>query len=143
MNRIWIMAFVVAAACPLGAAEKTITQITWSGPAVSQPRSTTGNRAACYGLGFPVQVGPKKAALFCNLRVVYDGDYEDGADVYLFDSLKTIGEGQPLPMVRPGSSIIRGSFLADGRSGDHARHGPRSSLFRAHFPLRSRQGARS
>lgn len=100
MNRIWIMAFVVAAACPLGAAEKTITQITWSGPAVSQPRSTTGNRAACYGLGFPVQVGPKKAALFCNLRVVYDGDYEDGADVYLFDSLKTIGEGQPLPMTR-------------------------------------------
>ncbi len=99
MNRIWIF-IILSAACHLGAAEKKITRISRGGPAVSQPKSTTGERPACYGLGFPVQIAPGKAALFCNLSVLHNGDYEDGADVYLFDSLKTIGKGQPLPMTR-------------------------------------------
>ena len=91
----------VSAVCHLEAAEKVITRVTRSGPAVSQPESCTDNRGTCYGLGAPIQVGAKKAALFCNLRVVeMGGDYEDGGDVFVFDALKDIGKGAPVPVTR-------------------------------------------
>lgn len=90
----------VLAACHLEAAEKEITQVTRSGPVVSQPKTIIDNHEMYYGLGFPVQVGPKKAALFCNLAVRHNADYEAGGDIYLFDSLEDFGKREPTPITR-------------------------------------------
>ena len=105
---------VVSAAGHLEAAEKAITKVTRGGPAVSQPKSSSDNLETCYALGYPIQVGEKKAALFCNLEVVEKGlncDYEDGGDVFVFDVLKDIGKGDPVPVTRNESE-------QDGKTGE-------------------------
>jgi hypothetical protein len=87
----------------LQAAEAPIGEITRGLPDVSLPRSSTDNLPTRYGLGYPVQVGPKTAALFCNLRVVGPkrSDYEDGGDVFVFDDLRNVGKGGgPKPIAR-------------------------------------------
>jgi len=84
------------------AADGPIGVITRGGPDVVLPASSTDGLPVRYGLGFPVQVGPNAAALFCNLRVVGVGrtDYEDGTDVFVFDDLGKVGQGGPTPICR-------------------------------------------
>jgi hypothetical protein len=66
------------------------------------PRNSTDNLPTRYGVGFPVQLGPKTAGLFCNLRVIGPDrtDYEDGTDVFVFDDLGSVGKGGPTPVTR-------------------------------------------
>jgi hypothetical protein len=90
---------------PLGglrAADGPIGVITRGAPDVVLPASSTAGLTVRYGLGFPVQLGPKTAGLLCNLRVVGVGrtDYEDGTDVFVFDDLGKVGEGGPTPISR-------------------------------------------
>lgn len=85
-----------------GAGEAPIGEISRGLPDVSLPKSSTDNLPTRYGLGQPVQLGPKTAALFCNLRVVGPNrsDYEDGSDVFVFDDLASVGRGEPTPISR-------------------------------------------
>ena len=55
-----------------------------------------------YGLGFPMQIGPRQAALLCNLRTeqMPTGDFENGADVLLFDDIVEISETVAVPITR-------------------------------------------
>ncbi len=84
------------------AVEPAITFVTRGGPAVSMSPKATGDREIRYGVGLPVQIGADKAALFCNRRVVGSNrwDYEDGSDVFVFDDLKNINAGDPVPIAR-------------------------------------------
>ena len=87
---------------PFQVAADPMDEITRGGPDVSLPRSSTDNLPARYGLGFPVQLGPKTAGLFCNLRVIGPNrtDYEDGTDVFVFDDLGSIRKGGPTLITR-------------------------------------------
>ena len=100
--RVMLVMGAASAACHLEAAESEITRFTRGGPDVTQPKSSTDNRKASYGLGYLVQVDSRKAALFCNLRIVEPGfgDYEDGGDVFVFDDLNNIAKGGPMPVTR-------------------------------------------
>lgn len=64
------------------------------------PRRVADPVERCYGIGYPVQVGPKKAALFCNVRILGAKcqDYEDGAEVFVFDDLSCVGKGGSVPV---------------------------------------------
>ena len=76
-----------------------ITHIT-KGPAdLVTPRDGDNFR---YGLGFPLQVGPRQAALLCNLRTeqVPTGDFENGADILLFDDIDAISRSVAVPITR-------------------------------------------
>jgi hypothetical protein len=100
----WLMV-VVAFSSPLGrlqAAEGPIGEVTRGLPDVSLPKNSTDNLPARYGLGYPVQVGPTTAALFCNLRLIGPRrtDYEDGTDAFIFDDLRCVGIGGPTPISR-------------------------------------------
>ena len=79
-----------------------IGEITRGKPAVSLPKSSTDNLPVRYGLGFPVQLGPTTAGLFCNLRVVGPkrSDYEDGCDMFVFDDLGNVGQADPTAISR-------------------------------------------
>lgn len=92
-----------------------------------------------YGLGFPFQVAPHKAGLFCNIR--RDGmhgiDYEIGSDVILFDDLADIHAGNAFPLSRyektassltikgpvVGGFVPMGAKMADGSPHPHAGTG--------------------
>lgn len=98
-----------------------------------------------YGLAMPFQVAPRQAALLCNVRRlgVTPIDFENGADVILFDDLKSISPkgaitiqrnirqlhpvtGQPLIMVghlASGGFVPLGARLPDGRPHPHAGTG--------------------
>jgi hypothetical protein len=86
---------IQAAAVPIG-------EITRGLPDVSLPKSSTDNLPVRYGLGFPIQLGPKTVGLFCNLRVIGPNrtDYEDGDDVFVFDDLRNVGKGGPTVVTR-------------------------------------------
>ncbi len=74
-----------------------------AGPArLLRPPDATAGQDLRYGLGFPFQVAPTQAALFCNVRVegVATFDYENGADVVIFDSLAGIGAAKPVIICR-------------------------------------------
>jgi hypothetical protein len=79
-----------------------IGEITRGKPTVSLPKSSTDNLPVRYGLGFPVQLGPNSAGLFCNLRVVGPkrSDYEDGCDMLVFDDLGNVGQADPTAISR-------------------------------------------
>jgi len=84
---------IVLAACLLApAATAQIAGITASAVDLVAPPDSTKDQVLSYGLGFPFQVSPKRAAVFCNVRVegVAIGDYENGTDVIMFDNLATI-----------------------------------------------------
>ncbi len=85
-----------------GSASADITTVT-KGPAdlVAPPSSATAGTMR-YGLGFPFQVAPRKAALFCNLRLegVPISDFENGTDVILFDDLSSISADGAIPISR-------------------------------------------
>ncbi|MFH1007250.1 MAG: sialidase family protein [Candidatus Latescibacterota bacterium] len=92
-----------------------------------------------YGLGFPFQVAPNLAGLFCNIR--RDGtdsiDLEIGSDVVLFDDLSALSSDRALPISRyeiGKSHIVRkglvlggfvplGAKLTDGSPHPHAGTG--------------------
>lgn len=100
-----MVAIVVGFSAPLGrlqAAGGPIGEITRGLPDVSRPKSSTDNLPTRYGIGFPVQVGPNTATLFCNLRVVGPRrtDFEDGTDVFVFDDLRHVAKGGPTPISR-------------------------------------------
>ena len=76
-----------------------ITQITQSPPALIAPPDGENLR---YGLGFPMQVGPRQAVLLCNRRIeeMPAGDFENGVDAVLFDRLDAIPAAAALPLTR-------------------------------------------
>lgn len=92
---VMLMSDVPASDAPIGV-------ITRGGPDLVLPQSSTGNYTVRYGLGFPVQLGPQTAGVFCNLRVVGVGrtDYEDGTDILVFDALDKIAQGPPVAISR-------------------------------------------
>ncbi len=89
---------------------KGITGITKGRVALTIPPDTPSDEVWRYGLGFPFQVAPKKAGLFCNIR--RDGthsiDLEIGSDVVLFDDLEDICAGNAMVLSRyeMGKSFI-------------------------------------
>ena len=79
-----------------------IARVTMGPGDLSVPPGTPEGQVLRYGLGFPFQVAPKQAAVFCNLRV--EGlpvvDFENGTDVILFDDLANIGADEAIPVSR-------------------------------------------
>lgn len=69
-----------------------ITAVTAQAADVVTPPDSTNDEVLVYGLGFPFQVAPDKAAVFCNVRVegVNVTDFENGTDVIVFDNLTSI-----------------------------------------------------
>ncbi|MGB6120780.1 MAG: hypothetical protein WBG80_02635, partial [Bacteroidota bacterium] len=97
-----------------------------------------------YGLGFPIQISPTEAALFCNIRLEGSGniDFEIGTDAVLFSSLEDIKAENAFPVSRyeervdteRGRIIVRkgpvlggfvplGARLPDGTMHPHAGTG--------------------
>ena len=95
-----------------GQAAERIVMITHGPPDVSLPRESTDNIPARYGIGLPLQVSATQAAVFCNLRTIGPGhwDYEDGTDVFVFDSLSALPRAKPI-------AISRNEKRADAKSG--------------------------
>ena len=97
---------------------KGITSITKGRVALTIPSDTPSDEVWRYGLGFPFQVGPKKAALFCNIRVEGKGsiDFENGTDVILFDTLSDIRPDEAIPLSRNkmGASSVTVKFPVGG-----------------------------
>ena len=118
---------------------KGITGITKGRVALTIPPDTPSDEIWRYGLGFPFQVAPRKAGLFCNIR--RDGthsiDLEIGSDVVLFDDLADIRSDHAIPLSRyemTASSLTRkgpvlggfvplGAKLADASPHPHAGTG--------------------
>ena len=93
----------VLAACLLApAATAEITGVTASAVDLVSPPDSTEDQVLSYGLGFPFQVSPGRAAVFCNVRVegVAVGDYENGTDVIVFDALATIDAANAVAISR-------------------------------------------
>ena len=93
----------VGSLAAISAAQETgVTGVT-RGPAdLAVPPNTPEGEQMRYGLGFPFQVAPSKAALFCNLRIegVPVGDFENGTDVILFDALSNVAADGAIPISR-------------------------------------------
>jgi len=88
-----MVALLPAMICGLvSAASAEITGVSTSVVRLTAPPDSTEEQVLSYGLGFPFQVAPDRAALFCNVRVegVATFDYENGTDVIVFDSLAGI-----------------------------------------------------
>jgi hypothetical protein len=121
-----------------------ITGITRGEADLVTPPDTPPGEVWRYGLGFPLQIGPHEAALFCNIRMEESGniDFEIGSDVILFNDLTDIQEENAIPVSRYergihpeiGSTITRkgpvlggfvplGARLADGSPHPHAGTG--------------------
>lgn len=121
-----------------------ITGVT-AGPArLVTPPDSTQEQVLRYGLGFPFQVASDRAAVFCNVRVegVATFDYENGADVIVFDSLEGISAAHAVPITRNerhqdaegkerlvvrfpviGGFVPLGALGADGKPHAHAGTG--------------------
>ncbi len=97
---------------------KGITSITKGRVALIIPPDTPSDEVWRYGLGFPFQVAPKKAGLFCNIRVEGKGsiDFENGTDVILFDALSDICPDEAVPLSRNqmGKSLVTVKFPVVG-----------------------------
>ncbi len=116
-----------------------ITGITKGRVALTIPPDTPPDEVWRYGLGFPFQVAPRKAGLFCNIRK--DGtksiDLEIGSDVVLFDELEDIRAGNAMALSRYeiektfivrkgpvlGGFVPLGAKSADGDPHPHAGTG--------------------
>lgn len=79
-----------------------ITGITKSAARLTVPPESSADNILRYGLGFPFQVAPGKAAVSVNLRVehAHTFDYEFGSDVVVFDSLEGITADGAVPISR-------------------------------------------
>jgi hypothetical protein len=79
-----------------------ITGITRGGVDLRVPPDVPEGEVWRYGLGFPFQVEPCIAGLFCNIRKdgTEDIDFEIGSDVVLFDNLEDINADEAVPLSR-------------------------------------------
>jgi hypothetical protein len=108
-----IAVFVATAAAEAQmSAEPRIVRVTVGPADLTEAGRDPNGDAHRYGLGFPFQVGPSLAGLFCNRRV--EGkpviDYENGTDVVLFDDLTRIRGDAAIP-------VSRNDLLADAATG--------------------------
>ncbi|PYV16729.1 MAG: hypothetical protein DMG07_07250 [Acidobacteria bacterium] len=112
------------------------------------PPDTPKGQTWRYGLTIPFQIAPRRAAVFCNIRLEYPpgGDYELGTDVIIFDDVSRIQAAGIVPVSRfheepnphskpPGQRSfllkypVRGGFVplgakrADGSPHPHAGTG--------------------
>jgi hypothetical protein len=126
---------------PAGAQLTSVTR----GPAdLTTPPDSRPDAVLAYGLGFPFQVAPDQAALFCNVRVegVDVFDFENGTDVIIFADLAAIKAAGAVPISRNerrtegdgverlvikfpmiGGFVPRGALRADGAPHPHAGTG--------------------
>ena len=96
-----------------------ITAVTKSPMALRQPPDLPSTEEEMrygqrrYGLAFPIQIGPRTAALLVNRRCeggVDAGDLEDGSDVIVFDDLRSISP-------TGATAIVRNAILPDAATG--------------------------
>ena len=121
-----------------------ITKVTESPPRLTSVVDPPPGEQCRYGVAFPFQVAPRLAALLCCLRNegYPAGDFENGSDVFLFDSLDNIDPAKAIPIVRnthyvnargerrivieypvTGAFVPLGALDADGRPHPHAGTG--------------------
>ncbi len=94
---------IALAACALATtATAEITAVTAGAVDLVTPPDSTADQVLAYGLGFPFQVGPEEAAVFCNVRVegIAVTDFENGTDVIIFDDLATISADNAVAISR-------------------------------------------
>lgn len=79
-----------------------------SSVALVAPQQQPGGDTYRYGVAFPFQVGPRKAALSVSLRVEgYPvGDFESGADAILFDDLSDIADRGSMPLTQRNEKYV-------------------------------------
>lgn len=79
-----------------------ITLVTHSPPAVTLVAETSEGVPGAYGIGVPMQVGPRTAVLLCNVRTIGAGrhDHEDGTDAFTFGDLGEVAAGGPVQVCR-------------------------------------------
>ena len=79
-----------------------ISRVTRGGLKLVSPPDVTRGEVWRYGLTYPFQVAPRKAAVFCNVRRVNNPgvDFEVGTDVVLFDSLSNFKALSTVPVSR-------------------------------------------
>ena len=79
-----------------------ITDVTRGKADLTTPLGTPPGKVWRYGLGFPFQVGPKTAGLFCNIRLEGTpyGDFEIGTDLIPFDDLAEIDASRAIAISR-------------------------------------------
>lgn len=80
----------------------SITSITANPPRLTEPNEHPIGEWCRYGVAYPFQVDATTAAVLCALRNEgYPvGDFENGADVILFDDLHAIDPARVFPIVR-------------------------------------------
>ena len=81
---------------------KGITGVTKGSVDLSILPDTASGEVLCYGVGFPFQVAPRKAAVFCSIWTVGTGniDFINGSDVIFFDDLADIRSDKAIPLSR-------------------------------------------
>lgn len=86
-----------------------LTRVTRKPAALGTPLPQPGGEKCRYGVAFPFQVAPRKAALSVSLRVEgYPvGDFENGADVILFDDHTRIATANAIPVTRNEKYVHR------------------------------------
>lgn len=79
-----------------------ITNVSRSGPALTEPQGDPKGQVLKYGLGLVFQVAPRTAAVLCNIRTVGEGhwDFENGTDVVVFNDLATLGQQKRMVIAR-------------------------------------------
>ena len=102
---ILVLAVLVSERRELLAAEASrggITDVTRGKADLTTPLGTPPGKVWRYGLGFPFQVGPKTAGLFCNIRLEGTpyGDFEIGTDLIPFDDLAEIDASRAIAISR-------------------------------------------
>jgi hypothetical protein len=122
-----------------------ITGVTQSPVRLHMPPDAPEGDTVHYGLPQPIQIGPRTAAVFVS-RHMHEkgvGDYVNGNDVFVFDSLASLAAAQPLAMDRndivpdpvtgekrvfekwtgQGGFVPLGALRADGTPHPHAGTG--------------------
>ncbi len=136
---------IALAACVLASpVAAQITGVTAGAARLVTPPDSTEEAVLAYGLGFPFQVAPERAALFCNVRIegVAVSDFENGTDVIVFDDLATVSADNAVAISRNerstdadgneritlkfpviGGFVPLGALRADGTPHPHAGTG--------------------
>jgi hypothetical protein len=81
-------------------AARGITAVVRGTAVRGMPRTAAPGSGWRYGLGYPFQVAPGLAGLFCNIKGTRGNDFEEGSDVILFDDLAALRVGEALPVSR-------------------------------------------
>ena len=85
---------------PAGTTAKGPLKMTLGPADVAIPPSQPEEETWRYGIAYPFQVAPGKAALFCNIKGKRGHDFEAGNDVILFGDLSEIQASQAIPVSR-------------------------------------------